>query len=482
MVFDMSNVIFSMPEIIVLAGACLLILLDLLLYKNQKHIIAYLSLFVIIIAAAGSWIIAGSSVHIFDRMFVVDGYSTFFKMVLYLATFLAVLLSINYIRIEGVEHGEYYILMLFALSGMMIMVSGTDLLSIYVGLELMALSIYVLTGFMQYSERSNEASMKYVILGAFSSGILLYGISLVYGVTGSTQMEEIATALKRQESPDSIDLALVLAIIFLIAGFGFKVAAVPFHMWAPDVYEGAPTSITAFMSVGPKAASFAVLLRVFIEALGSVSTSWITLVAGLSVLTMAVGSIIALAQTNIKRMLAYSSIAHAGYALLGLVAGGPDGIASVMLYMLIYTFMNMGIFGTIILLRKGNFKGENIEDYTGLSKVNKAAAFLMLIFLFSLAGIPPTAGFVGKFYIFMGLIRSGFVSLAIIAVIMSAISAYFYIRIVMLIYMKEPTHEFDLARSPANSIALAIATIGTLIIGILPAWFLDMVKSSIFPG
>ncbi|HBI24887.1 MAG TPA: NADH-quinone oxidoreductase subunit N, partial [Nitrospiraceae bacterium] len=212
----------------------------------------------------------------------------------------------------------------------------------------------------------------------FSSGILLYGISLVYGLTGTTQLADIAGILKQQ---GNLDIGLVLAIIFLIAGFGFKVAAVPFHMWAPDVYEGAPTSITAFMSVGPKAASFAVILRVFLEALQPVSASWTTLIAILSVVTMATGSIIALSQTNIKRMLAYSSIAHAGYALLGLVAGGADGIASVMLYMLIYAFMNMGIFGTIILLRKGDFKAEDIEDYTGLAKVNRGAAFLMLIFL-----------------------------------------------------------------------------------------------------
>ena len=479
MTFDMYNIILSMPEIIVLSGACLLIILDLFLYKDQKHIIAYLSLLVIAIAAAGTWLLSGASVPIFDRMFIIDGYSSFFKMIFYLSTFLAILLSINYIKIEGVERGEYYILMLFALCGMMIMASGTDLLSIYAGLELMALSIYVLTGFMQHNGSSNEASMKYVILGAFSSGILLYGISLVYGLTGTTQLGDIAAAIKSQES---LDIALVLAIIFMIAGFGFKVAAVPFHMWAPDVYEGAPTSITAFMSVGPKAAAFAALLRVFIYGLGSVSTSWTTLIAALSVATMAVGSIIAISQTNIKRMLAYSSIAHAGYALLGLVAGGTDGIASVMLYMLIYAFMNMGIFGTIIIMRKGNFKGENIEDYTGLSKVNKGAALLMLIFLFSLAGIPPTAGFVGKFYIFMALIRTGHISLAVIGVMMSVVSAYFYIRIVMLMYMKEPVREFDMARTPANSLALAIAVAGTIIIGILPAWFLDLAKSAIFPG
>ncbi len=479
MTFDISNMILSMPEIIVLSGACLLILLDLVLDRNQKHIIAYLSLLVILVAAAGTWLIAGNSENILSGMFVIDGYSTFFKMTFYLATFLAILLSINYIKVEGVERGEYYILMLFALSGMMIMASGTDLLSIYVGLELMALSIYVLTGFIQHNGSSNEAAMKYVILGAFSSGVLLYGISLVYGLTGTTQLSDLAAVLRGQGGPD---IALILAITFLVAGFGFKVAAVPFHMWAPDVYEGAPTSITAFMSVGPKAASFAALLRVFIAALGPVSTSWVTLIAVISVLTMAVGSLVALSQTNIKRMLAYSSIAHAGYALLGLVAGGPDGIASVMLYMLIYTFMNMGIFGTIIMMRKGNFRGENIEDYTGLSKVNKGAALLMLIFLFSLAGIPPTAGFVGKFYIFMSLVRNGYIALAVIGVIMSVVSAYFYIRIVMLMYMKEPTREFDLAHTPASSLALAIAVAGTVIIGILPTWFLELAKSAIFPG
>jgi len=347
-----------------------------------------------------------------------------------------------------------------------------------VGLELMALSIYILTGFTQHYGRSNEAAMKYIILGAFSSGILLYGMSLIYGLTGTTQLSDIALALKGQES---MDLSLILAVIFLVAGFGFKVAAVPFHMWAPDVYEGAPTTITAFMSVGPKAAAFAAILRVFIEALGPVATSWQTILALVAVITMATGSIIALVQTNIKRMLAYSSIAHAGYALLGIVAGGRDGIASVMLYMLTYTLMNMGIFGTIILMRKGDFRGENIHDYTGLSKSNKLAALLMLIFLFSLAGIPPTGGFVGKFYIFMALVRQGFIPLAVTAVLFSAVSAYFYIRIVMLMYMKEPTHKFDLATTPASGIAIAIAVVGTLIIGILPSWFLEMAQRAAFP-
>ncbi|MCC6544894.1 MAG: NADH-quinone oxidoreductase subunit N [Nitrospirae bacterium] len=476
--FDISNIIFSMPEIIVLAGACLLLMFDLILPKGQKQAIAYVALAVVIIAGAETWLLSDNIAHIFNRMFMFDGYSIFFKFVFYIGTLLAILLSINYMKIEGEDYGEYYVLILFALSGMMIMASGTDLLSIYVGLELMALSIYILTGFTQRSGKSNEAAMKYIILGSFSSGVLLYGMSLIYGITGTTQLSDLALALKGQ---DNMDMSLILAVIFLVAGFGFKVAAVPFHMWAPDVYEGAPTSITAFMSVGPKAAAFAAILRIFIEALGPVAGSWETILALVAVLTMATGSIFALIQTNIKRMIAYSSIAHAGYALLGVVAGGRDGISSVMLYMLIYTLMNMGIFGLIIMMRKGDFRGENIHDYTGLAKTNKLAALLMLIFLFSLAGIPPTGGFVGKFYIFMALVGQGLIPLAVIAVIFSAVSAFFYIRIVMLMYMKEPTHKFDLATTPASGIAIAIALIGILIIGVLPSWFLEMAQRAAFP-
>jgi len=478
MQFNMINIFASMPEIIVIAAACLLLMVDLFLSKRQKHLMAYLAIVVVIIAAIETWRIEGGRpLYIFDRMFVVDSFSTFFKAIFYLSTFLTILLSMNYVKVEEIEHSEYYILMLFALSGMMIMASGADLLTIYLGLELMALPVYMLTGFMRKDIRSNEAAMKYIVLGAISSGILLYGISLIYGLTGTTQLSSIAASLK---GTANIDSALILATIFLIAGFGFKVAAVPFHMWAPDAYEGAPTSITAFMSVGPKVAAFAVFLRVMLYALMPIAVNWIAIVAVISVVTMVLGSVVALVQTNIKRMLAYSSIGHAGYVLLGFVAGGADGIASVMLYMLIYTFMNIGIFGAIITMRKGNSLGENIEDYTGLAKTNKGMALLMLIFLFSLAGIPPTAGFVGKFYIFMALINKGFISLAVIAVLMSAVSAYFYIRIVMLMYMKEPVHEFDLAQTPATRLVLAIAVFGTVVIGILPAWFIDVAQRAVF--
>ncbi len=371
------------------------------------------------------------------------------------------------------------ILLLFALAGMMIMASAINLVSIYLGLELMALSVYVLAGFMRHDSRSNEAALKYVILGAVSSAIFLYGVSLIYGLTGTTQLGELAAALNRG---GHLDPMLVLTTVFLVTGLVFKVGAVPLHMWVPDVYEGAPTTITTFMSAGPKAAAFAIILRIFPDALMVAADIWVPVVTVIAVLTLALGSFVALVQTNIKRMLAYSSIAHAGFALLGLVAGGHDGIAGVMLYLLIYAFMNLGIFGAVVMMRKGDFSGENIEDYAGLAKSHPGLALLMLIFLFSLAGIPPTAGFFAKFYILAALVAQGFVALAVIAVLLSAVAAYFYLRIVMLMYMKEPARSFDLALTPSLRLALAVTGLGTVGIGLLPAWFLDMARGAVFPG
>ena len=301
----------------------------------------------------------------------------------------------------------------------------------------------------------------------------------MYGITGTTQLTDMATALA---SGDAHDPALVLATVFLVTGLVFKVGAVPLHMWVPDVYEGAPTTITAFMSVGSKAAAFAILLRIFLDAMAPAAEIWVVIVAVIAVLTMALGSFVALVQSKIKRMLAYSSIAHAGFALLGLVAGGPDGVASVMLYLLIYAFMNLGIFAIIIMMRTGDISGEEIEDYAGLAKSHRGLALLMLIFLFSLAGIPPTAGFFAKFYILVAVVEQGYVALAVIAVLLSAVSAYFYIRIVMLMYMKEEARPFELALSPSLRLAIAITGAGTVGIGLFPSWFLDLAQGSVFPG
>jgi len=473
----LQSIVASLPEIVVVTGACILLILGQLVRKGQEQFLLSASVAVVLTAAVLTIMLAGEMRPAYTGMFIADRFSVFFKMVFYLATVLTLLLSRKYAEIEGIGNSEYHVLLLLALSGMMIMASAIDLLSIYVGLELMALCTYVLTGFLRKERRSNEAALKYVILGSASTGIFLYGVSLVYGLTGTTQLDGVAAAVTGVRP----DPGLLLAVVFIVAGLVFKVGAVPFHMWLPDAYEGAPTTITAFMSVGPKAAGFAVILRVFLNPLVAASNAWI-IVAVIAVATMALGSFSALVQDNFKRLLAYSSIAHAGFALFGVVAGGTDGIASVMLYLLIYSFMNLGIFGTIIMMRNGNFSGETIDDYAGLSKSHPGLALLMLLYLFSLAGIPPTAGFFAKFYVLVALVEQGFVILAVTAVLLSVVAAYFYIRIAMLIYMREPKTVFSPALSPLLRATLAFTAAGTIGIGLFPAWFLRLAQHSVFGG
>ncbi|UTV40713.1 NADH-quinone oxidoreductase subunit N (plasmid) [Ensifer adhaerens] len=473
----LASILVSLPEIIVIVGSCVLLIGGQLLPKGKDALLVWASVAVVLLAVLATFTLSGEAQPAYAGMFVADPFSIFFKSLFYLSILLTFLLSRNYADIEGIGGSEYYVLLLLALAGMMIMASATDLLSIYVGLELMVLCTYVLTGFLRREQRSNEAALKYVILGAVSTGIFLYGVSLVYGLTGTTQLDRMAAAV----SNDPLDPGLLLAVVFIVAGLVFKIGAVPFHMWVPDVYEGAPTTITAFMSVGPKAAGFAVILRVFLNPLVASSNVWIIL-AVIAAVTMALGSFVALVQDNFKRLLAYSSIAHAGFAILGIVAGGADGIASVMLYLLIYTFMNLGIFGAVIMMRNGNFSGEVIEDYSGFAKLHPGLALLMLLYLFSLAGIPPTAGFFAKFYVLVALVERGFVLLAVIAVLLSAVAAYFYIRIVMVMFMREPVRAFEPALTPLVGAALAVTAAGTIGIGLFPAWFLRLAQQSAFGG
>jgi NADH-quinone oxidoreductase subunit N len=461
-----------MPEILMTALALIVLLLDLLIRK--KEVVALISM-------AGTALIGlslfTSSGITFGGMYISDGYSTFFKIIFFLNVILSILISIKYIAVEKVNYGEYYSLILFSTIGMMIMASASDLIVLYLGLELMALSTYVLAGFIRHRLKSTESALKYFLLGAFSSAFLLYGISIIYGLTGTTDIKAIAAFIA--EKGLAGNLALLLSISFFIVAFGFKIAAAPFHMWAPDVYEGAPTSVTAFMSVGPKAAGFAVLGRVFLTAFVAAKVDWALILIPVAILTMAVGNIIALSQTNIKRMLAYSSIAHAGYALLGIITANGEGLASMMNYLMIYAFMNIGAFAVIIMLRSEGFRGEDISDYEGLSKTHPLAAMLMLIFMFSLTGIPPTAGFIGKFYIFMAAINAGYTWLVIVAVIFSAISAYFYLRIVMYMYMRDPKTDVVLTTSFSNGVALGITAVAVLFIGVLPSALLNFAKAAI---
>jgi len=463
-------------EVIVVITALVVLIFDFFLEKESKQYLGWFSLFGIIFAAIATYKLMGANGAFFGGTFLLDPFSAFFKFVFYIASGLGILLSITYLKIEDIHRGEYYALLLFATTGMMLMASAGDLITLYLGLELMALSVYILAGFMRRDNRSNEAAIKYLLLGSFSSGIMLYGMSLLYGLSGTTNLAGILGFLR---GADLANPVLFLAMIMLVVSFGFKVAAVPFHMWVPDVYEGAPTSVTAFMSAGPKVAGFAVLLRIFTYTLEPLHAHSTAIISGLAVLTMAVGNIMALSQTNIKRMLAYSSIAHAGYALVGLAAGGPEGAASVMLYVCIYALMNMGAFGVVIMLRKSGERGEEIADFAGLGKTNRTAAFLMLIFMFSLTGIPPMAGFIGKFYIFKSAVQAGLVWLAVAGVLFSAISAYFYLRIIMIMYMKEPKGSFELTTSPSLALALAISVTAVIVIGVYPTNLLNFARASI---
>lgn len=472
-------VLLSGPEIIVILGACVALMLSVVPRPGQGNLVGGLSLLMIALAAGMSANLGHMPQSAYQGMFVIDGLATYFKLLLCLGTALTILISGNYLTDEHSDKGEYYVLLLFALSGAMIMVSGTDLLIIYIGLELQALSVYVLVGFLTTNTRSNEAALKYVILGAFSSGLLLFGLSLFYGLTGTTQLEGMASALGNADANDPL---LILATLFLLVGLLFKVGAVPFHMWLPDIYEGAPSPVTGFMSTVGKVAAFAVILRLFMLDLTSLAPIWHTSVVAVTVLTMGVGSLAALVQSNIKRMLAYSSIAHGGFLLLGLLAGGSGGLASVMLYLLVFTLMNLGMFAVIILLNRGVDQGEPIWDFTGLAKAHPGLGLISLIFLLSLAGIPPTGGFFAKFYVLVALVETGHVALAVIAVLFSAVSAWFYLRIITLMYMKESDHPAELRITAFMRVALIVTLIGTVLTGILPAVFLDAAQAAATAG
>lgn len=484
-----ADLLAILPELLVMAGGCLVLVLDPLTSKDRKDWLAYFSLAVLGAAfIVGYWFLgalAGSPRPVFSGLYVLDAYGTFWKLLLIVMSGLVILLAKAHLKLEEIDLPEFYAFILLSLSGMMVMVSGTDLLVIYLGLELMSLSLYVMAGFKRYALRSLEAAAKYFILGSFSSGILLYGISLLFGRTGSTTLAGIRDGIAGLPTGDPI---LLMAMGLLVVGFGFKVAAVPFHMWTPDVYEGAPTSVTAYMAVASKAASFAAFLRVFLEALGGIKDSWRMLLVAVCVATMVLGNVVAIVQTNIKRMLAYSSIAHAGYALIGLVAADAFGTASVMLYLAIYAFMNLGAFAVVTMLRRGGQEGDEIEDFTGLARRNKWAALVMLIFMFSLAGIPPTAGFIGKFYVFMAAVGANMTWLAVVAVVFAAVSAYFYLRVVMVMYMREPgetagTPGYDVrvVASPAAVAVLLVAALGVLVLGVFPDPLIQAAQSAILP-
>jgi len=467
------------PEVILTVVALLVLMLE--VFRNQKRfedLISYVTLGGTLLAAIFVVAQRGEIVNAFSGLYIVDNYSQFFKLVILLGTFLTILISIKYAKDEQINHGEYYSLILFGTIGMMVMVSGSDLMTIFMGIELLSISLYVLAGYTRKRNVSNEASLKYFLLGAFATGFLIYGIALIYGATGSTNLHSIGQAMS---SGSENMWLLTVGMVLLVVGFGFKISIVPFHMWTPDVYEGAPSTVTAFMSAGPKAAGLAAFIRVFAEALPALQTNWVTLLWIVAVLTMTVGNVMALRQTNVKRLLAYSSIAHVGYALVGFVSASELGITAVMFYMLGYTFMNIGAFAVVALIGRKNEEKTSVQDYTGIGFKYPLVGLAMVIFLFSLAGIPPTAGFTGKFYLFLAAVKAGYVGLAVIAVLNSVVGVYYYLRITVVMYMREEGMGEDLPLlkvTPALATALVISIYGTLRLGIFPQEYIAMAKDS----
>ena len=467
-----------MPELVIALTLLIVLVFD-LFDSISKTVLGWMT---IVGAGIALWVSiqmhqAGTVGTQFNEMFKVDNFSLFFNIIFLVSTILVALISMSYLDRNDRKQGPYYLLILLATLGMMLMAAGNELIIVFLGLELMSLSLYVLAGYFRDNPASSEAGMKYLLLGAFASAFFLYGIALIYGGAGTTSVPAIAEAITAEnKSP-----LLLAGMFLLVVGFGFKVAIVPFHQWAPDVYEGAPTTIAAFISAGPKAAGFAAFLRIFMEALPNLQVEWGSVLIVLAMLTMTVGNVIAIAQTNIKRMLAYSSIAHAGYVLIGLAAANNDGISSAMLYLLVYCVMNIGAFGVVILAKTEDGESLMISDYAGLGLRKPLLAMFMTIMLLSLAGFPPTAGFVGKFYIFKSAVQAGHIWLVIIGAINTAISAFYYLRVVVTMYMREPEEELSFMSYPSTLVVgLVLAAIGVLLIGILPSLMLTPAQNSVF--
>ena len=467
------------PFSVVVASAVAVLLADLWLLPSQKRWLPWMALAGVLLAAASVAGLWTEEVLGFGGTVSFDRFSSFFDLVFLLGTGLVILLFSAYARREGVERGEYYALMLFGTAGAMLMASSVELVAFLLGLEILSVSLYVLCGFFRTRPLSTEAAAKYFVLGAFASAFLLYGVALFYGAAGGTSYSVLRAAFGSAAFPYSRGLLALAASGLLLIGLVFKLGAVPFHMWIPDAYQGAPTSVTAYMSVVAKAAAAAAFIRVFGSSLASLQHDVSAVLWVLAVATMTLGNVVAIAQSNIKRMLAYSSIAHAGYLLVALTAAGEAGYSSVLFYLLSYAFMTLGAFGVVSLVRKGEGEALEISEYSGLASKHGRLAAAMAVFMVSLSGIPPTAGFFAKFYVFSAAVKTGHVGLAVIGVLNSLVSVYFYMRIVYLMYMKEETVAVEPSRSRAGWVALAICVVGTIVLGVLPASVARLATASV---
>jgi len=457
-----------LPLIAVAVGAMVIMLVGPSVDDEDSAGLGLIALMTVLAAFVLTLLTLGENSPAFGGALVADDYSGFFEIVILIATAVTIGMSLDYAADEGLAGAEYYALILFAALGMMLMAAAGDLIIIFLGLETMSIAVYALVGFLRRDPRSSEAALKYFLLGAFSTGFLLYGIALVYGATGTIQLGPVGAAVAAGMASNPL---LLLGLGLMLIGFGFKVAAVPFHMWTPDAYEGAPTPVTAFMAVGVKLAAFAGFLRIFLVHLGPISAQWSDVLWVLAVLTMTVGNLIALVQSNIKRMLAYSAIAHAGYVILGMAAASSHQAGGAILYYLLgYSFTTLGAFAVVIALERHGEARDRISDFRGLARAHPGLAAAMALFMLSLAGVPPLAGFVGKFYLFSAALNAGLVWLVIIAALNSAISVYYYTVVIVEMYAREG-NEVDVKRisaRPALLLSIAAGLAGTILIGLFP--------------
>ena len=478
------NLELFIPEIVLAATALVVVMTD--LFTERKATLAVLSVIGLLVSVGFTIAMRGTFEGIFGGMLAVDGFALFFKLLLLGIAILVILASTDYVSKLSKFRGEYYALILLSTLGMTLMASAKELITLYVSLELASISLYVLSGFLK-DRKSSESSLKYLLLGAISSAVLLYGMALVFGTTGETQLDRIAAAVQGI-NPGAVvaSPALIAGIVLMIAGFGFKIAAVPFQMWVPDVYEGAPTPVTAFLSVASKSAGFAIILRVFYSAFGVpewLSTNWGMVFAVLAAIGMFVGNLTALPQKNIKRMLGYSSIAQAGYLMVGLATMGASaafddaGQSGVMFFLAAYTLTNLGVFTGVIAI-SSKTDSDLIEDFSGMIKRSPLLTLAMSFCLFSLVGMPPAVGFMAKFYIFRGAVENGLLWLVVVAVLNSVISAYYYLRVVKVMWFGEPASDEKVPSSIALRVTMAVCALGVLVLGIVPGWAMDLAESA----
>ena len=474
-VTDLNTVL---PILVLIAGGIVLLLVDLVIPRENKAYTAYLSIGVMLIALLAVPVYAGQTLSGFSGMIVADNYSLLLDGLLLVIGMITVLLTLRYNEARGIMRGEFFPLTLFALSGMLLMGHAANLLIVFVAIELLSIPLYILCGIARPNLDSEESALKYFLLGAFASGFLVYGIALIYGATGTTNLAAIATAVTSGAVSANSGLLLVGTGLVLV-GLGFKVAVAPFHMWTPDVYEGAPTTVTAFMATATKAAGFAAVVRVFLFGLAPIIDTWQPIVAVLAALTMIIGNVIALSQTNLKRMLAYSSIAHAGYLLTGVAAGGPEGTTGVLYYLAAYAVTSLAGFAVMTAMANEAGENQNLDAYAGLFRRRPLMALVMAVSLFSLLGIPPTAGFVGKFYLFQAAVNAGLVWLVVIGVLTTVVSAGYYLRLIVIMFMREPSDApIEGSNLPRNA-AMLVSVVAVLLLGVLPQILVNLVSPNV---